>query len=110
MSQIRMDYEEMAASSQTFLQMSQQADEMVKRVKTEADKLSAGWEGVADVEFLGQIDSCMTRLQHPAHDERDLKGDQGGERPGAARRGRGQGADRQHRRRRHELTVFQTHA
>lgn len=64
MSQIRMNYEEMSVSSQTFLQMSQQADELVKRVKNEADKLSAGWEGVADVEFLGQIDSCMTRLQH----------------------------------------------
>ena len=64
MSQIRMNYEEMAASSQTFMQMSQQADELVKRVKTESDKLSAGWEGVADVEFLTQIDSCMARLQH----------------------------------------------
>ena len=36
----------------------------VKQVKAEADKLSAGWEGVADAEFLAQIDSCMARLQH----------------------------------------------
>lgn len=64
MSQIRVNYEEMAASAQTFLQMSQTADELVKQVKAEADKLSAGWEGVADAEFLAQIDSCMARLQH----------------------------------------------
>ncbi len=64
MSQIKMNYEEMAASSNTFMQMSQQADELVKRVKGETDKLSAGWEGVADTEFLAQIDSCMARLQH----------------------------------------------
>jgi WXG100 family type VII secretion target len=64
MSQIRVNYEEMAASAQAFLQMSQTADELVKQVKAEADKLSAGWEGVADAEFLAQIDSCMVRLQH----------------------------------------------
>ena len=64
MSQIRVNYEEMAASAQTFLQMSQTADELVKQVKAEADKLSAGWEGVADAEFLAQIDCCMARLQH----------------------------------------------
>ena len=64
MSQIRVNYEEMAASAQAFLQMSQTADELVKQVKAEADKLSAGWEGVADAEFLAQIDSCMARLQH----------------------------------------------
>jgi WXG100 family type VII secretion target len=64
MSQIRVNYEEMAASAQAFMQMSQTAEELIKQVKAEADKLSAGWEGIADAEFLAQIDSCMARLQH----------------------------------------------
>ena len=63
MSQIKMNYEEMAASSNTFMQMSQQADELVKRVKGEADKLSAGWEGVADTEFLALQTKSQCSMQ-----------------------------------------------
>jgi WXG100 family type VII secretion target len=64
MPQIRMNYDDMAASSKSFAEMSSRAAELVQNVRAEADRLSAGWEGVADVEFLSQIDSCMQRLAH----------------------------------------------
>lgn len=64
MNQIRMNYAEMAASAQAFAQMAQEADTLVSRVRQEADKLTQGWEGVADQAFMEQIESCMARLRH----------------------------------------------
>lgn len=62
MTLIRANYDELRAAAQQVADESEAARRCIRTLATRAVQLLAGWDGVAEQEFMRQLQSCTSRM------------------------------------------------
>ena len=63
MSEIRIKYDEMRSVARDFQAQAEAIERATRALNRRADQLLAGWEGVAEMSFMRELESCRSRLR-----------------------------------------------
>ena len=75
MTHIRANYDELRAAAQLVAAESEAARRCIRALATRATQLMAGWDGVAEQEFMRQLQSCASRMARTPAMLDELAGD-----------------------------------
>lgn len=62
MSHIHINYQEMRAVAGDFQRQAETTNDIIRTLNSRAEQLMAGWEGVAEQSFMGELNSCRQRM------------------------------------------------